>query len=181
VAARAVCEAYLLQRGRAFEGAESSTLGAEVRSRPKRLQRGRAFEGAESEPHFAPPLHSLTLQRGRAFEGAESSAYTYAAVGLAELQRGRAFEGAESAPVSSRVISQTVCFNGAALLRARREPCDKTLTVPLDSVNGASGSLLMDCASSQMRWIQGLLAHRQAFAGCERLPGFAHHLGARMI
>ena len=62
----------MLQRGRAFGGAEIS--GSMICSpRYSRLQRGRAFGGAEIIKRRLDGGSGETLQRGRAFGGAEMS------------------------------------------------------------------------------------------------------------
>ena len=62
------------------------------------------------------------LQRGRACEGAEG----YKGLGrlgrMAELQRGRACEGAEGRRLGDLGADLSGRFNGAAPVRARKEP-----------------------------------------------------------
>ena len=68
---------------------------------------------------IARPTENL-LQRGRAFEGAESATSAGVLASASRLQRGRAFEGAERIGLAAGECNHRRCFNGAALLRARR-------------------------------------------------------------
>ena len=136
------------------------------------LQRGRAFEGAESATSAGVLASASRLQRGRAFEGAER-------IGLAagECNHRRCFNGAALLrarrgigwPLLGRWPS---CFNGAALLRARRARGVLSIRIQNSGFNGAA--LLRarrgtppTMSSATMRALQ----RGRAFEGAERSPG----------
>ncbi len=134
----------MLQRGRAPESAEISTLyssswvtfcfnGAALR-RARRLelagtrshfshplQRGRAPESAEITNSSAGSRPTMRLQRGRAPESAEIRKALPILISTQELQRGRAPESAEMGLEAHQPRRRhQSSFNGAARRRARR-------------------------------------------------------------
>ncbi len=132
------------------------------------LQRGRAFEGAEISSALVHPVNRFTLQRGRAFEGAEIMRRDAEVTELEMLQRGRAFEGAEIRRWNRFPSPTNHCFNGAALLRARR--FSQSISPPSISASlqrgrafeGAEMSLCGLFAESTVRLQRG-----RAFEGAE--------------
>ena len=135
----------LLQRGRARESAEGRSPFAPAIVEPLcfngaalvRARKGPASERASAVAgsgfngaalvrarkvgsRYCPPDAHPLLQRGRARESAEGTVHSGDRTVGVKLQRGRARESAEGYRRNQRTPVCPLCFNGAALVRARK-------------------------------------------------------------
>ncbi len=176
--------ALLLQRGRAFWGAEIQIGGPDCIAQcfastgPRLLGRG-------DMKSISVPPSIILLQRGRAFWGAEINVDATGTPLPTRLQRGRAFWGAEIPPPSARrptnhaastgprLLGRGDCchreaghgrgtrFNGAAPFGARR--CGQPIPPTLRPATASTGPRLLGRGDSSRR--AGIVRHGSSFNG----------------